>query len=132
MKGQAGIWIDHREAIIVFVGDDVERTTRVQSGAEAHPRYAGRAASQEGSAEDQRDRQFAAHLRRYYDEVIGHLRDTESLLVFGPGEAKHEFEKRLASEGLGTRVVGVETVDKMTDPQIAAKVRRHFLDHFRK
>ena len=27
---------------------------------------------------------------------------------------------------LGGRIVGVETVDKMTDRQIAAKVRQHF------
>ncbi len=29
---------------------------------------------------------------------------------------------------LGGRVVGVETSDKMTDPQIVAKVRGHYLD----
>jgi len=50
----------------------------------------------------------------------------DSILLFGPGEAKGEFEERLASKGLGGRVVGVETVDKMTAPQIAAKVRQHF------
>lgn len=27
---------------------------------------------------------------------------------------------------MGARIVGVETVDKMTDRQIAAKVRRYF------
>jgi len=131
MNGQAGVWIDRREAIIVFVGGARGETTRVRSGVEAHPRYSGRAASEEGSADDQRDGQFAVHLRKYYDDVVGHLRDTESILVFGPGEAKHEFEKRLASEGLSKRLVGVATVDKMTDNQIAAKVRDHFLDHFR-
>ena len=47
--------------------------------------------------------------------------DAESILVFGPGEAKGEFEKRLAHKGLAGRVVGIETVDKMTEPQIAAK-----------
>jgi hypothetical protein len=47
-------------------------------------------------------------------------------LLFGPGEAKGELEKHLAAKGLGGRVVGFETVDKMTDRQIAAKVRQHF------
>ena len=58
--------------------------------------------------------------------MISHIRDAESILIFGPGEAKGEFAKRLQSEDLGGRIVGVETVDKMTDGQIAARVRQHF------
>ena len=126
MSEQVGIWIDHREAFVVFVGEGSEETERIESGMEKHVRFSGHAASEEGSADDQRDRQFAAHLDRYYDAVIAHVRDATSILLFGPGEAKGEFEKRLASKGLGARVVGVETTDKMTDRQIAAKVRQHF------
>jgi stalled ribosome rescue protein Dom34 len=126
MSRQAGIWIDHRNAFIVFVGEGSEETRRINSEVEKHVRFSGRSASQEGSADDQRDRQFAVHLARYYDEVIAHVRDMESILLFGPGEAKREFEKRLASEGLGERIVGIETTDKMTDHQIAARVRQYF------
>lgn len=49
--------------------------------------------------------------------------DGDSIQIFGPGEAKSELEKRLKSKELGERIIGVETVDKMTDRQIAAKVR---------
>ena len=58
--------------------------------------------------------------------MVEGLRDAESIFIFGPGEAKGELEKRLASKGLGGRVVGIETVDKMTERQIAAKVRSTF------
>jgi hypothetical protein len=126
MNTQAGIWIDHKEAFVVFVGEGTEEAQRLESGVEKHVRYSGHAASQDGSADDQRDRQFAAHLGKYYDEVIAHVRDAKSILIFGPGEAKGELEKRLASKGLGERIVGVETVDKMTDHQIAAKVRQYY------
>jgi stalled ribosome rescue protein Dom34 len=126
MKRQAGIWIDHREAFVVFIGEGAEQTQRIESGVEKHVRFSGRSASEEGSADDQRDRQFAVHLDRYYDEVISHVRDAESILLFGPGEAKSEFKTRLASKGLGGRIVGVETVDKMTERQIAAKVRQYY------
>ena len=50
-----------------------------------------------------------------------------SLFVFGPGEAKGELVKRLAHEKPTTRSVNVEAADKLTDRQIAAKVREHFL-----
>jgi hypothetical protein len=126
MSRQAGLWIDHKETFVVFVGDDGESTRHIESGMEKHVRFSGGNRPEEGSADDQRDRQFTAHLNRYYDEVISHIRDADFILLLGPGEAKGELEKRLASKGLGGRIVGIETVDKMTDRQIAAKVREHY------
>ena len=126
MKRNAGLWIDHKEAIIVFIAaDGAEETNRHESNMEKHVRFHG-SSSGEGQAEDQRDRQFATHLDKYYDDVVAMLRDAQAILIFGPGEAKGEFKKRLAHKGMGERVVGVETTDKMTDPQIAAKVRQYF------
>lgn len=126
MKRQAGLWIDHKEAIVVFIGGDPEETKRIESGMEKHVRFSGGNRPEDGAADDQRDRRFAGHLSRYYDDVIQNLRDVESILLFGPGEAKGELKKRLAAKGLGDRVVGVETTDKMTHHQIASKVREHF------
>ena len=128
MNKNAGLWIDHREAIIVFAAtnaDTHEETIKMQSDMEKNSRHSGRAAS-EGVAEDQRDRQYATHLDQYYDEVITQLHDATSILIFGPGEAKGEFKKRLEHKRMGERIVGVETTDKMTDNQIAAKVREHY------
>ena len=48
-------------------------------------------------------------------------------MIFGPGEAKLELEKELnESKELRAKVVSVEAADKMTERQIAAKVRRYF------
>jgi stalled ribosome rescue protein Dom34 len=126
MKSAAGLWIDHRKAVIVIVSDDGEELKQLESGMEKHVRFSGGSRSEQGGGEDQQDRQYTGHLNRFYDEVTSHLRDAESILIFGPGEAKGELEKRLANKGLGGRIVGIETVDKMTDRQIAAKVREHF------
>jgi hypothetical protein len=126
MKEQAGLWIDHHQAVVVFIRDGAEETKRIESGVEKHVRFSGGDESEEGSADDQRDRQFATHLARYYDDVISRIRDAQSILLFGPGEAKGELHKRLAAKGLSGRIVATETVDKMTTPQIAAKVREYF------
>ena len=88
-------------------------------------RYSG--AAQEDSAEDQRDRRFTGHLNKYYDQVIACIRDADSILILGPGEAKVELEERLGKEALRGRIVGIETVDKMTDRQVVARVRQRFL-----
>jgi hypothetical protein len=127
MKKQVGLWIDHRKAVIVTITEDGEELKKITSNMEKHVRFTGGTASEDGSTEDVRDRQFGNHLNAYYDQVIAEIRGAESIHIFGPGEAKGELEKRLEHEGLKERVLAIETVDKMTDRQIAAKVREHFL-----
>ncbi len=126
MKSEIGLWIDHRQAVIVVVTDAGEETKRIISNMEQHVRFSS-GSSEDGSQEDVRDRQFGNRLNSYYDEVIAVIRDADSIQIFGPGEAKGELEKRLEHEGLKGRIVDIETVDKMTDRQIAAKVRQRFL-----
>lgn len=126
MKKQAGLWIDHRKAVIVLITDEGEEVKKIVSGMEKHVRFTGGDGSEEGSSEDVRDRQFGNHLNSYYDEVIAVVRNADSIQIFGPGEAKGELEKRLKNEGLKDEALSVETMDKMTDRQISAKVREHF------
>jgi len=121
MTSNAGVWIDHKKAVIVRIQDGVEEMHSIDSGMEQHVRYAG------GKPEDQIEHRFTNHLKEYYAKVIAVLHDAGSILILGPGEAKGELETRLRVESPGTHVVGIETVDKMTDHQIAAKVREHFL-----
>lgn len=126
MDKQIGLWIDHRKAVIVIVSVEGEEVREITSHMERHVRFSSGNSSEDGSSEDIRDRQFGNHLNSYYDEVIAVIRDAQSIQIFGPGEAKGELEKRLEGKGLKERVVGVEAVDKITDRQIAAKVRERF------
>ncbi len=132
MKKEIGLWVDHREAIIVILNDGAEETKHIASNSGKHIRYSGSAHSKtpeglkEVTAEDQRDRKFTNTLNKYYDEIIAVIRDAESIQIFGPGEAKGELEKRLEHEGLKAHILAVEAADKMTDRQISAKVRERF------
>jgi hypothetical protein len=126
MKKQAGLWIDHRKAVIVVVSEEGEEIKEITSNMEKHVRFTGGTASQDGSTEDVRDRQFGNRLNSFYDGVIAWIRDVETIQIFGPGEAKGELEKRLKDKGFRGHIIAVETVDKMTDRQILAKVREHF------
>ena len=132
MKKDIGLWIDHREAIIVTLTNGAEEIRHIESGNAKHIRYSGSAHSKtptdlkEVTAEDQRDRKFTNQLNKYYNEVITVIRDADTIKIFGPGEAKTELEKRIAHEGLLAHVLATETTDKMTDRQIAAKVREAF------
>ena len=132
MKTSMGLWIDHRKAVIVSVSGKDEETSVIESNAEKQPgRFDGVRSTtpyeaQKVTADNRQDRKFADQLNIYYDEVISVLRDAESILLFGPGEAKVELKKRLEDDHLAHIIQDVKTVDQMTDPQIAAKVREYF------
>ena len=132
MRTKVGLWIDHRKALIVTVTDKEEEIRLVISKAEKQPgRHDGIRSttsyeSQLVPADDSSQRKLTGHLNIYYDAVIACVRSAESILIFGPGEAKGELKKRLERDKLGGRIVGTETIDKMTNRQIAAKVRRYF------
>jgi hypothetical protein len=134
MINRAGVWIDHHKAVVVIVGPTGERTDHIASNVEKHLERSGDSPmkgsyeSRQVPPDDRRQMALTGELNTYYDAVIAAVRDAESLLVLGPGEAKGEFKKRLEKHKLGGRVAAVETVDKMTDQQIAAKVRTYFRD----
>ena len=126
MKKEIGLWIDHRKAIVVIITEASEEIKKITSNMEKHVRFTNGNGSEDGSSEDVRDRQFGNHLNNYYDEVLAVVRDADTIQIFGPGEAKGELEKRLEHAGLKTHILAIETVDKMTDRQISAKVRERF------
>ena len=134
MKAKVGLWIDHRKAVVVAITDNGEETGLIISRVEKQLRRSGDSPlkgpheSQQVPADDSRQRTFTAHLNTYYDAVIASIRDAESILIFGPGEAKGELNKRLKKNNLDGRIVGIETVDKMTECQVAARVRKHFAE----
>ena len=133
MSTNVGLWIDHRKAIIVAITDEGEVLELIISKVEKQLRRSGDSPlkgpyeSQQVPADSSRQRTFAGLLNLYYDAVIASIRDAESIMIFGPGDAKGELKTRLERSDLGGRIEGIETVDKMTDRQIAAKVRQHFL-----
>jgi hypothetical protein len=124
MNGNVGLWIDHRQAVIVNLKDGGENTLRILSHMEKHVRFSRN--KQDPAGEDQRDRRFTGHLDKYYDEVVSCIRDADAILILGPGEAKGELRTRLENQSLGGRVAACNPADKMTDGQLAAKVRKHF------
>ena len=132
MTSKAGVWIDHRKAVIVALAGDGEHLTTLVSNVEKHLERGGDSPLK-GSyealqvpADDSRQRALTGELNLYYDRVIVVLREFQELLLFGPGEAKGELLKRLEKMKLGARVSAVEKQDRMTDHQIAANVRAYF------
>ena len=124
MRHEAGIWIDHKKAVIVTISAGHVSTKTLVSDVRPHTHYAG---SQEGGGEKKYEERHSQGLDRYYDDVIGQLDEPDALLIFGPGEAKLQLKARLGrARVLSEGVVVVESADKLTDPQIVAKVKEHY------
>jgi hypothetical protein len=132
MTNKTGIWIDHRKAVIVTILADGEHVDTLLSNVEKHPERAGDSPLkgpyevQQVPADDKRQRALTGHLNGYYDAVISKIAGTDMLLIFGPGEAKGELRSRLEKKGLAGLIAAVETEDRMTDRQIAAKTHKYF------
>jgi hypothetical protein len=125
------LWIDHKKAVIVVVTDKGEEIKLTISKAEKQPGRYGCVRTtaryeKQILADDSLERTFMGHLNIYYDAVISCIRDAGAIMIFGPGEAIVELKKRIKKNKLSGRIVGIETVDKMTHRQIAARVRQYF------
>jgi len=124
MGQDVGVWIDHKKAIIVSIAAGEVTTRTLTSDVEAHPHYSG---SQEGGGEKRYEERHNQDLDRYYDDVIGQLGKPDAVLLFGPGEAKLQLKARLGRSKMSSEsIVAVESTDKLTDPQIVAKVKEHY------
>lgn len=99
MRTKKGLWIYHRKAIIAAVTDKGEEIRVRISKVEKQLRRSGDSPlkgpyePQQVPADDSRQRTLAGHLNIYYDAVIACIRDAESILIFGPGEAKGEPQR---------------------------------------
>lgn len=75
MSSGAGIWIDHRQAFIIYISDDVVTTRKIPSNMEKHVRASGGSrlstpyGPQDIVAEDGIDRKHKHHLDQYYEKV---------------------------------------------------------------
>jgi hypothetical protein len=133
MSHKVGIWIDHKKAVIVFAAGDRVTTRTLESEVGPHARYSDHAwypsadGPRDGAGEKTYEERYDQLLARYYDEVVRLLAQPDALLIFGPGEAKLQLKKRISrARRLCDRIVGIETTDTLTNPQIVAKVKAHY------
>jgi len=134
MKQKIGVWIDHKEAILVSIEGDQTTIERIESDAESHFRpsggrkaggtYVAQSISKEQKADERRKHQF----HDFYQMVIKKVGKADNIFIFGPGEAKLELAKEIEKiKGRHDRIAAVETSDRLTENQIVAKVKSFFL-----
>jgi hypothetical protein len=142
MKTYTGIWVDHKKAVIVTkkqpersyeedvelsvtqISSDVERKVRLSGGSRTRNTPWG---PQEIAVDSKIEVRQKQQLKKFYHQIIEVIKEADKILIMGPGEAKLELKKEIEkSKALIPKIVGVHTSDKMTNNQIAAKVKSYF------
>ena len=129
---KVGMWIDRQKTYLVSLDKGGQHISRLDSGVEGKFRPDGKIASastgpRQLSSDRKADERRRHQLHHYYQQIIDQVKDAESIYIFGPGQAKEELEKELKSrQPLAARVAAVEAADKMTENQMAARVRGFF------
>ncbi len=132
MKRDVGLWIDHSKAIIVTIVGEKDETRQVRSNIGKYVYFSGGsyASPLYGTCNiagiGKQDRAFKNFLSTYYEGVLSLIRYADSVWIFGPGAAKGELEQHLQHSLPNGHIDGIESVGKMTDRQIAVKVREHY------
>ena len=116
----AVVWIDHREArVFHFNAEDVERLVLHPD----HPtRHIHHKANSIGSGHASADHD-------YLHAVAESVADAGAVLITGPANAKTELVEhiRVHDPRLTKLIVGVETVDHPSDPQLVAHAKKYFM-----
>ncbi len=130
MDRNVGLWIDHKQAYAIWYSDG--KVEVIPSRIEPPAHYSGGTQlggklNQKGDVELHHNDRFRLQLNKYYREVISVLKDADSILIMGPGQAKIELEKAiLKNKNMQNRVLRVETADKMTKNQMIAYVKKFY------
>lgn len=132
MQKEVGLWIDHQLAVIVTLLEKGEDIKHIKSHAEPRVRFfrAGHVAEaitpKAERDEAAREKRVSDHITQYYDQIMTHVRDATSVFIFGPDEAKIEFQQHLESETPDVKILGVETANTLSDTEIISKVHANF------
>jgi stalled ribosome rescue protein Dom34 len=133
MDRNVGLWIDHKQAYLIWNEDG--KVEVIPSRIEPPAHYSGGTQlggkqNQKADIEARRSDRFKLQINKYYQQVITAIKDASSIFVMGPGEAKVEFQKAIKkSKDLHKRLLKVETTDKMTKNQMVAYVRKFYEKH---
>ena len=116
----AVVWIDHQAAHIIHFNADNSTVEVIKTHSSQTHQHHHQGTLGSGKATTSQS---------YLHEVVENLATAREVLVVGPGSAKLELIKHVHTHdpAVTEKIVGVETVDHPTDPQLLAFAKHYFL-----
>jgi len=131
MKTNVGLWIDNKNAVIVFVSDKKIEEIIVKPNNNKFRR----SLTGDGVIKRLESNKYPVNKRepydpnRFYHDVMKAIRKAGSIFIMGNGEAEALIFEELVRNNLSDRVTGIETTGKLMISKLANKVHDYFLKH---
>ena len=129
-----GIWIDKEKAYLMIIEANEETFLKIESHLENYNVYGGSGSKTKWGPQDVvQDRKYLERekqqLKNYFKEIVLHLKDADSIVIFGPAETYLKFHKEIKNEHrlIASKIKDVKNVDSMTLNQVKALIRDYFL-----
>lgn len=129
MKSLLGIWLDLRQADVISLRNDEERSWTIPSevdtstpkgGSHSNPKWGIQDAISEQKYLNRKKQQ----LKEYFELIANACEDYDFIYIFGPAETKDHLQQHLMSKSeFKPMIIGVDTADQMTPNQKSARVR---------
>ncbi|WP_274474491.1 pelota family protein [Mangrovimonas aestuarii] len=129
---KTGIWIDKEKAHIVTLNETNEELETIESNVDTFHVSGGSGRGQWGPQDVVQDSKYLERekhqLRAYFNTVAEHLKDCESIVIFGPAETNSKLYKDLQEhhKAISSKVKEVKKADSMTTNQVKAWVRNYY------
>jgi stalled ribosome rescue protein Dom34 len=121
-KNQLGIWMDHSIAYLIDTTNDPFSLSTIESMANQEEKQ------NFGKDESLKHSKEKKHLIDYFNELGNRIKNYKNVLLFGPTDAKTELFNMLKDNRQFEEIkIEIKTSGKLTENQIHAFVRKHFL-----
>ncbi len=133
MEKKTGVWIDTKKAVLVILEKKQHTVSTIHSFIKSRERIPGevkwytRFGSSFFNFEKKKERRKNHDVQKYLRKVINEIKDSDEIVVFGPGQMKTELEKNIRNEPSMISIMkSIETTDSMTDNQVIAWVKNYY------
>ena len=130
---KTGVWLDKNKALIVTLENNKESLKIIPSNVEHFHVYGGSGTRFKGGPQDVvQDRKYLERekhqLKKYFENIISKIKNTDALVLFGPGEAQVKLQKKISDnyKELYEKLLANEKTDSMTYNQVKAWTRDFF------
>jgi hypothetical protein len=129
-----GIWIDHKEAVILCLDGEGKLTSEtLTSGLAGRTRFKGEETDKTGlfrhTLDNQRHQQNKQNndYRKFLKEVVAYLQKVDGILIMGPSDGRHELQNEIQrKKSLANVWLENRPADKMSASELKVAVREHF------
>lgn len=133
MEKKTGIWLDSFNAYIITLTENGEASMEdIQNDLNLYERERGyhsgrpwgqQVVSTEVNEENRRNNQ----MKRFFRLIFDKIKDSSSIYIFGPSEAKIGLEKEIKDHhNQYMKIIGIGSADVMTKNQMVKRVREVF------